>query len=134
PLRSLSRNLPCLNSLLICQGETRIIAGVMVSSSQIRNALAKYLFGDMSFVAFEDWIVQNTWNVHSSGSSAAESLTFDIEDALSEFSSGRFNENELRAELSQILHAENKVAQISYAPKVVWSVRSVPMILVAASL
>ena len=105
----------------------------MVSSSQIRNSLARYIFGEIAFLAFEDWIVRNTWNIHSSGSTAAEALTFDIEDALSEFSSGRFDECQLRQELSRILHAENKVVEVDL-PIPGYSFRSAPArVLVLAS-
>ena len=107
----------------------------MVSSSQIRELLSQFLGGQIDLDSFEDWFVRNTWNIHSSGSVAAESLTFAIEESLSEYSSQHLSLEELRDELSQILGAENKFVQISYVPKVVWSVRrSVPATLVAALL
>jgi len=107
----------------------------MVSSSQIRERLSLFLDGQIDLEAFEDWFVQNTWNIHLSGSVAAESLTFAIEESLSEYSSEHLSLKELRDELSQILDADNKVMQIAYVPKVVWSVRpSVPAILAAAML
>jgi hypothetical protein len=96
----------------------------MVSGSQIRERLSLFLDGQIDLEAFEDWFVQNTWNVHQSGSVVAESLTFAIEESLSEHSSGHLNDEELRGELSQILHAENQVAMIADAPQIVWSVKS----------
>ena len=93
----------------------------MVSSSQIRERLAIFLDNRLDLESFEDWFVQNTWNIHLSGSEAAEALTFAIEESFSEYSSGHLDEQELRRELSQILHAENKVVNISDAPQLVYS-------------
>lgn len=81
----------------------------MVSSSQIKEQLARFLDGQISLDAFEDWFVQNTWNVHLSDSVAAENLTFAVEESLSEYSSQHINEQELRRELSDLIHRENKV-------------------------
>jgi hypothetical protein len=101
----------------------------MVSSSQIRKQLAKFLDGQISLDMFEDWFVQNTWNIHLSGSVSAESLTFAVEESLSEYSSGHIDDKILRGELSQILSAENKVLNIGDAPQIVYSFRySAPVI------
>ena len=84
----------------------------MVSSSQIREQLAMFLDGRIDLDAFEDWFVQNTWNVHSSGSRSSEALTFAIEESLSEYSSHHLTEQELRSELQSLLQKENQ-SQIS---------------------
>ena len=96
----------------------------MVSSSQIRSRLAMFLCGNIDLDLFEDWLVQNTWNIHLSGSTAAEALTFAIEELLSDFSSRRLDEKSLRFELSQVLRAETKSVEIADAPQIVWSFRS----------
>jgi hypothetical protein len=104
----------------------------MVSSSQIKEWLSKFLDGQISFDAFEDWFVQNTWNIHLSGSVAAESLTFAVEESLSEYSSQHISDQILREELSQILGAENRVVNIVDAPQFVYLFRySAPSMLVA---
>jgi|SRR5580704_1466823 hypothetical protein len=104
----------------------------MVSSSQIKEWLSKFLDGQISLDAFEDWFVQNTWNIHLSGSVAAESLTFAVEESLSEYSSQHISDQILREELSQILGAENRVVNIVDAPQFVYSFRySAPSMLVA---
>ena len=96
----------------------------MVSSSQIRNRLALFLRHDIDLDLFEDWFVQNTWNIHLSGSTAADVLTFAIEEALSEYSSGHFDEKMLRYELLKVLRAETKSVEIADVPQIVWSFRS----------
>jgi hypothetical protein len=78
----------------------------MVSSSQIRNRLAMFLDGLIDLDAFEDWFVQSTWDIHLSGSKAAETLTFAVEESLSEYSSGHLNEQQLRNELYDIVHRD----------------------------
>ena len=85
----------------------------MVSASQIRNELAMSLAGILPLDDFEDWFVQNTWNIQNTGSKAAEVLTFAIEELLSEYTSGHIPENRLREELAQVLQAETKSVQIT---------------------
>ena len=81
---------------------------VMVSSSQIREQVVMFLDGRIDLDAFEDWFVQNTWNVHLSESCSAEALTFAIEESLSEYSSHHLTEEELRSELQSLVHSENQ--------------------------
>jgi hypothetical protein len=95
----------------------------MVSSSQIKEQLARFLDNQISLDEFEDWFVQNTWNIHLSGSVSAESLTFAVEESLSEYSSQHIGEPILRQELSLILGAENKVLNIVDSPQIVYSFR-----------
>lgn len=109
----------------------------MVSSSQIREHLSLLLDHQIGLDSFEDWFVQNTWNIHQSGSMAAESLTFAIEESLSEYSSEHINDDELRAELFGILQSDNMIIVIASPmtapPKVIWSARkSVPLVLAAS--
>jgi hypothetical protein len=89
----------------------------MVSSSQIRGKLADYLSHRVDLDSFEDWLVQETWNIHQWGSRSAEVLTFAIEEALSEYSSDHISTRRLREELSYILYAENKSASFVNAPR-----------------
>ena len=94
----------------------------MVSSSQIREQLAQFLDGQISLDEFEDWFVQNTWNIHLSGSVSAEMLTFAIEESLSEYSSEHIDEAILRSELSNIIGAETKMISINEdEPQLVYS-------------
>ena len=71
-----------------------------------------FLNGEINLESFEDWFAQNTWNIHQSGSVAAEAVTFAIEESLAEYSSGHISESELREEFSRILEAETTVATI----------------------
>ena len=80
----------------------------MVSSSQIREQLEMFLDGRIDLDAFEDWFVQNTWNIHLSGDHSAEALTFAIEESLSEYSSHHLTEQELRLELQSLAGREKK--------------------------
>jgi len=90
-----------------------------------------FLYANMSFEVFENWFVQNTWNIHLSGSIATESLTFAVEESLSEYSSRHINERQLRQELAAILHAENKVVEVDL-PRPMYSFKSAPVALVQA--
>lgn len=79
-----------------------------LNAIQIREQLAIFLDGHISLSAFEDWLVQNTWNVHQSGSVAAEDLTFAVEESLSAYSSKHISEVELRSELGDLIHEKTK--------------------------
>jgi hypothetical protein len=93
----------------------------MVSSSQIREQLALLLDNRIDLDQFEDWFVQNTWNVHLSRSLAAESLTFAIEESFSERSNGLLSDKALYSEFAKLLNAETTTFEFADAPQVVWS-------------
>jgi hypothetical protein len=96
----------------------------MVSSSQIKERIVQFLDGHMDLENFENWFIQNTWNIHLSGSTAAESLTFAVEESLSEYSSKNISEQQLCEELRQILQAENIMVEIVDVPQIVYRFRS----------
>jgi hypothetical protein len=65
----------------------------------IRQHLADYLAGNISLDDFTSWLVGATWNVWNAGSTGAAELTYSVELALAEHSSGLLPDEELRAEL-----------------------------------
>jgi|GEM_PF-1510803 hypothetical protein len=87
----------------------------MVSASQIRERILLFLNGQVDLESFENWIIQNTWNVHFSGSQAAEELTFAVEESLSEYSSGHLSAEELRSEFRELLGSEIKTVEAELA-------------------
>jgi len=74
-----------------------------MSANEIRDRLASYLANEIPIDAFEDWIAQNTWNIHRSGNQEAERLAYAIEAKLAEFSGGHIDEPSLRSELSPLV-------------------------------
>jgi hypothetical protein len=74
-----------------------------MSANEIRDRLASYLAKEIPVEEFEDWIAQNTWNIHQSGDASAESLAYTIEAKLAEFSGGHIEESALRDELSPLV-------------------------------
>jgi hypothetical protein len=73
-----------------------------------------FLGDQIDLDAFEDWFVQNTWNIHLSGSKAAETLTFAIEESLSEYSSGHLDARQLRTELYDIVHRDTQNIVVNF--------------------
>lgn len=108
----------------------RIMVNGMVSASQIRQKLAAFLEGCIDLDSFEDWFVQNTWNIHQSGSIEAESLTFAVEESLSEYSSMHLDERGLRNELYRLLQLVNQDVEIVNAPQVKWGGDPSPVLFV----
>ena len=70
-----------------------------MSANEIRNQIASYLAGEIDADQFEDWIAQNTWNIHQIKDSDAEKLAYSIEAKLAEFSGGDIDEAVLRGAL-----------------------------------
>ena len=68
----------------------------------IRRHLTRYLAGDTSLDAFIDWFVGVAWTIEESGGPEARELTYAIELALAEASSGLLTPQELRAELEAL--------------------------------
>jgi len=86
----------------------------MVSASQIREKIIQLLDARIELDDFEDWIVLNTWNIHLSGSAAAESLAFAVEESLAEHSSGHITIDGLRAELLDLVERENIIVTVAH--------------------
>jgi hypothetical protein len=87
-----------------------------MSVNEIRTQLAKYLArgvdksqDSISIEQFEDWIAQNTWNIHQGGEDEASALAYEIEAKLAEYSGGHIDEGVLRSNLLPLV--------TSYVPK-----------------
>ncbi len=78
----------------------------MSLEQDIRDHVGLYLNSFLDVDQFEDWCVATTWNVEQSGTEGATDLTFRIESALAEFTSGLTTENELRHTLAPILQVQ----------------------------
>jgi hypothetical protein len=122
PVLVFSQYPPKLNHQRIVHSSTRGIGKigfVMVSSSQIREKLADFLERRIDLNDFEDWFIQSTWNVHQSGSLAAENLTFAVEESLSEYSSSHINDTELRQEFANLIQRDNVIVHVAKAAQIV---------------
>lgn len=73
----------------------------MIAENQIREQIGRYLRRDLSLDQFEDWIAQQSWNMHRDSSDMAQRLASAVELRLAEFSSGHLEEAALRDELRQ---------------------------------
>jgi hypothetical protein len=71
--------------------------------TSIRQRLACYLAGDMSLNDFQDWLVGATWHIDDKVAPEAAELTYSIEHALAEASTGLLSREELDAELRSLL-------------------------------
>ena len=69
----------------------------------IRQHLVSYLAGEISPEDFTDWLVGMAWNIEHTGNASARELTYSIELALAEASSGLWTPDELHAELRALL-------------------------------
>ncbi len=84
----------------------------MIRDFEIRDHLASFLAGTVSQDAFEDWLVQHSWNMHLDSDESAQNLASAIELRLAEYSSGHLDEAALRNELLPFV--TKYTAQISF--------------------
>src|SRR5256885_15443836 len=84
----------------------------------IRNHLAAYLAGEISFSAFEDWFFPKTWNVEQMRLPTLTDLVYKIKLAWAEFSHGDWTEDEFRSILRSLIEhfriGEESPISISY--------------------
>ena len=71
----------------------------MITEHQIRDELLAFLQSAISLDEFEDWLAQESWNMHRDSAPPARELAAAIELALAEHSSGHLAWYELRARL-----------------------------------
>jgi hypothetical protein len=76
----------------------------MITEVQIREKLGRYLRRDLSLDQFEDWIAQQSWNMHQDSSVSARELASAIELRLAEHSSDHLSEACLREEFRQFVN------------------------------
>lgn len=81
----------------------------MITEADARKHLAGLLLRQFELEDFEDWLVQQSWNMHLDSSQAAQELVSAIELALSEHSSDHISERELRDRLLSLFN-ERKVS------------------------
>ena len=74
-----------------------------MSEKEIRNNLWKYVLGKSSIDEFKDWFIPEYWDAEKGNDDKLVELVNRIKLRLAEFSSGAWNEPELRGQLIQIL-------------------------------
>ena len=82
----------------------------MLGNQELRDKVQALLADKLALDEFEDWFVQNSWNIHRSDDSQAKFLAYAIELRLAERDSGHLPEEQFRSELQQLL--ENPVSGI----------------------
>jgi len=97
----------------------------MITEAQIQQQLFGYLTRALSLNEFEDWLVQQSWNMHRDSSEAAQRLVGAIELRLAEYSDNHLTDDGLERELKG-LFAPSAVVVIDDAQPVVptWTTSS----------
>lgn len=71
----------------------------MTLEQEIRTWLRRYLRNEIPFEAFEDWLVDSTWDVQREGTPSEQALTYAIERELGEYTSQCKNEAQMKRAL-----------------------------------
>ncbi len=69
----------------------------------IRDHLLAYLNGDATLDQFKDWLISKTWRMPDGIDSAAIELSYEVQLALADQSSGLTTETELRDALADLI-------------------------------
>ncbi len=72
---------------------------------EIRDHLLDYLKSAATLDQFKDWLISATWDSGDDSESTAMQLTYEIQLALADQSTGITTESELRDVLSDLVHA-----------------------------
>jgi len=114
----------------------------MLAHMELRNQLIRLLNDELSIDDFEDWFVQNSWNVHKVPDLVAQRLAYAVELRLAELSNEHLPQDDFRREIAQLVREYSM--NISQEPSLVgsgssaslsfqqWSVPSFGMQLAAA--
>jgi hypothetical protein len=81
---------------------------------QIRYALRRFLDDATSFEAFEDWFVDATWDIGSDHPALVD-LVYEIEGRVSDFTSGRISESQLKRCLRPLAPANWDAVDVTLA-------------------
>lgn len=79
----------------------------MIKENEIRAELVKYLAGNQALDAFEDWLVQWSWNMHRDSDQVAQGLASKIELLLAEYSGEHIDESTLKEKLRPFVSKYN---------------------------
>ena len=90
----------------------------MITEAQIQQQLFGYLTRALSLNEFEDWLVQQSWNMHRDSSDAAQRLVGAIDLRFAEYSDNHLTDDGLERELKG-LFASSAVVVIEDAQPVV---------------
>ena len=77
----------------------------MLAYGQLRDQIIQMLSDKISLDDFEDWFVQNSWNVHQDSNLLAQRLAYAVELRLAELSGDRLSRGEFENELRQMVNS-----------------------------
>ena len=97
----------------------------MIAENQIRGSVARYLRGEISLDQLEDWLVEQSWNMHRDSDESAQRLAGAIELRLAEHSSGHMDELSLQRELLSLINKTLSLISLGGLPGYVASSNNV---------
>ncbi len=83
---------------------------------QIQDCLRRYLSGTISLPAFEQWFIENSWNVHRSANHRAHTLTSEIEGLIADLSAGDISKDEFKVALRELADQSPVHGQVASSP------------------
>jgi hypothetical protein len=84
----------------------------MITEIQIRERLIDYLIRQITLNEFEDWLVQQSWNMHLDSDARAQHLVGMIELRLAEYSNGHLTDDALERELKGLVGTSADIVMV----------------------
>lgn len=95
----------------------------MIREADIYEALVRFLAGEISLDDFEDWFVQQSWNMDLDSDESAQQLASAIELKLAEYSNGHLSNNELSSFFREISKSHFVRIYFENARNLLWNPR-----------
>src|SRR5262249_41204885 len=86
-----------------------IIWLLMVSYPELREWLNRYLAGEVSLTAFQEWFLPRAWTIEETGDGKLIQLVYDSQLALAEYTNGDWTEAELKELLALLARVDPAV-------------------------
>lgn len=74
----------------------------MITASEIRDLIGKFIASEYSFDEFENRFVQRSWNIHRFGNIESQSLAYSIELSIAEYHQSALSYGDLRSQLQSL--------------------------------
>ena len=90
----------------------------MISKDQIRERLIDYLAGNLLFEQFEDWLIDQSWDMHQASPRDAQEMVLDIKEAIYQYLDRYIDEDALKQKLYPLVESASATIIIGERPRV----------------
>jgi hypothetical protein len=90
----------------------------MIIKDQIRERLIDYLAGNLSFEQFEDWLLDQSWDMHLASPLDAQEMVLDIKEIIYQYLDRYIDEDVLKQRLYPLVASASATVIVGERPRV----------------